>query len=239
MSATVKSQIEILINLQENQNQGVALRKTLAEVESKEVELDKTLHRERLALKEKTDELDGLRKQYQGFEDDLHYNEQRLEKSEGLVRKVTNNRDYQVLLREIDDNKKMNSRIQETMLALLEELEALEAGVKEMTDRFHTLEEETAAEKESLAASCVREREGLAALDAERDGMVKGAPARLLKLFDHAVENGGGFGIAPVRENICRGCFMSLPPQFCIELQRFNEIQNCPRCRRIVYWDMD
>lgn len=237
MNPVVRQEIDILIRLQETETRAHDLRIILKDVTARQEDLEKELERERLILEEKSGALEKLRKQYKGFEDDLRYNEERLKKSEQTLRAVTNNRDYQVLLREMDDNRKVNGRIQEAMLGLLDQIEGMEKALGEAQARVDAEVARVAQEREELLSSCSRERASLEQIENERRTIGADAPVRLIKLFEQAVRLGNGVGVSYVSGNTCKGCFMTLPPQFCIELQRCNAINRCPRCNRIVYWN--
>lgn len=237
MKLTVKQELEILIRLQEMETRAQELRKTIDNVVACQGELEEVLDRERLILEEKEDALQKLKKNYASFEDDLEQNEDRLKKSEQTLRAVTNNRDYQVLLREMDDNRKVNSKIQETMLELLDQIGHMEAAVLEVQGKVNAEADRVEEQKAVLLASCSRERAALEDLEGERKSLGANASPRLVQFFEQAVQLGNGVGVSPVVGNLCRGCFMSLPPQFCIELQRYNALNRCPRCNRFVYWD--
>lgn len=234
---SVQEQLDILVRLQETESQTQALRTTLGEVEKQEEELERALFPMKAHMEECQSRVQQLKKQYAGFEEDLHYNEDRLKKSETMLRAITNNRDYQILLREMDDNRKINGRIQEAMLDILEQIKTLETEMASLEEKLAAESERVAAVKEELLASCTRERDLLASLEEEHSALKATTPKKLVTLFEKAVLTGHGIGVAPVRGMTCKGCFMMLPPQFCIELQRAGAIQRCPRCNRIVYWD--
>lgn len=234
---SVQEQLDILVRLQETETRAQVLRVTLAEVEKREKELEGTLLPMKARMDGYQDQLQQLKKQYAGFEEDLRYNEERLQKSESMLRAITNNRDYQILLREMDDNRKINGRIQEAMLELLDQTTALEAEIARLEEELTEESKRVAAGKEELLASSRKERSLLASLEEEHAALKAGTSKKLVAIFERAAFAGHGIGVAPVRGSICKGCFMMLPPQFCIELQRANAIQWCPRCNRVVYWD--
>jgi predicted nucleic acid-binding Zn-ribbon protein len=76
----------------------------------------------------------------------------------------------------------------------------------------------------------------LAGLEKERTGLRKGVPAQLLKRYEFIRERRNGTAIAPVREGVCLGCNMNILPQQFIDLQKGEEIIQCPHCQRILYW---
>ena len=56
-----------------------------------------------------------------------------------------------------------------------------------------------------------------------------------LKVRNHKIEK-GRHRHNPVKDSICRACFMRIPPQLFIQLQRGSEeLITCPHCHRILY----
>ncbi len=58
----------------------------------------------------------------------------RVEKSKDTLKILTSNKEYQVLLREIDDNKKRVSKIEDEMLAMMEILEVEDKKIQELQE---------------------------------------------------------------------------------------------------------
>ena len=44
-------------------------------------------------------------------------------------------------------------------------------------------------------------------------------------------------GVVNVRQETCQGCFVHIPPQMFIEVQKNKEIIRCPNCNRILYFE--
>ncbi len=43
--------------------------------------------------------------------------------------------------------------------------------------------------------------------------------------------------LAEIKEGICSGCRLQLPPQLISEVKRSQDLHTCPYCRRMLYWD--
>jgi predicted nucleic acid-binding Zn-ribbon protein len=43
--------------------------------------------------------------------------------------------------------------------------------------------------------------------------------------------------LAEIKEGICSGCRLQLPPQLITEVKRSQDLHTCPYCRRMLYWD--
>jgi predicted nucleic acid-binding Zn-ribbon protein len=76
----------------------------------------------------------------------------------------------------------------------------------------------------------------LAVLEEQRKGLRKGIPAPLLKRYEFIRQRRNGTAIAPVQDGVCFGCHMNILPQQFIDLQKGEEILQCPHCQRILYW---
>ena len=60
---------------------------------------------------------------------------------------------------------------------------------------------------------------------------------KLLKKFSIVKEMVSGRAIAEVKDAVCLGCNMKIPPQTYNELQRTDRLECCPHCQRIIYWE--
>ena len=59
--------------------------------------------------------------------------------------------------------------------------------------------------------------------------------AALLKRYELLRSRRNGQALAGVTDGVCKGCFMNIPPQLFIELQKEEEMLSCPSCNRIMF----
>ncbi|MGB2689080.1 MAG: C4-type zinc ribbon domain-containing protein, partial [Desulfobacterales bacterium] len=45
----------------------------------------------------------------------------------------------------------------------------------------------------------------------------------------------GGLAVVPVKDAVCHGCNVNLPPQLYNELFRYDSLKFCPNCHRVIY----
>ncbi len=108
-----------------------------------------------------------------------------------------------------------------------------------MDDQDETLKtlkteyERRAAEVATQVADLEKQRAGLLG---NRESLRKGLPPALLKRYEFILRRHNGSAICEVREGVCLGCHLSMLPQLYIDLQKGEEIIQCPNCQRIVYW---
>ena len=43
--------------------------------------------------------------------------------------------------------------------------------------------------------------------------------------------------MAAVRDGICTGCRLQIPPQLIAQVKRSDDLHVCPYCRRMLYWE--
>ena len=154
---------------------------------------------------------------------------------------LSTQREYEALSKQLDE-----ARIQEATLLkqrtsktqeldrLQGELQAQETVCDEIKARVDEERSKIQAHLDEIAAS-ITEKEA----DCER---IKGdtISEELYSKFCNIVRKKKGLGIVPVHGQVCMGCDRVLPMQFVIDLrlkQEENEIEYCPYCSRIIYYE--
>lgn len=159
----------------------------------------------------------------------------RLKERQSKMMQVQTNREYQSLLKEIEDGKKSNKEREEEIVELME---VAEADTKIMTEQASTSEEEKKAlakeakEAQKFAAAIEKQKKGIVK---KRTTMAKKVKAGSLRKYDMLRERRNGKAVVPVIKGVCQGCFMSIPPQQFNDILKGDRMLNCPTCQRILY----
>jgi len=159
----------------------------------------------------------------------------RIIKSNETLRMVKTNKEYQVLLREVDDNKKRKDALESQLLEFYDQRETMQARVKESEQQFVQLEQQIKAEQAEIDKKTVDDRELLAESLEQQKKIGQDLDPALMTRFRKVSRMNQGQAVAQVRNESCMGCFMNVPPQLCIEVQRGNQLISCPQCSRILY----
>lgn len=175
-------------------------------------------------------------KQKNLFEEELKQEYQRLKSTQARLVQIRGTREYQLLLREIEEIKKANKQKEEEILKLMEEIEKLEQEKRKLEEEFAKVEEIFNQEKQKFDDYCTQLNQEKAKLIEQRISLSKKIPARLLKKYELLRERKGGIGIAPVDNYVCEGCHMAIPPQLYNEIQRDNRYYECPHCKRLIFF---
>lgn len=233
----IRPTIALLVRLQETELEMRKLRRDLAGVDQRVAALEAGLLEERAALEAVRERLQQIGARNRALESDLKDFQAKIEHSREKLREVKTNKEYQSGLKEIEDLAAMTSRVEDEMLALMEEAEAAQ---RDLRDREASLKSRTAeieAEKAVVLEEAERSRLRLHELEQRSRELEAQVPEAVLSRF-RRVQSGkkDGVAVAPVTGAVCRGCNVNIPPQMYNELQRRDRLQNCPNCERIVYW---
>jgi len=149
---------------------------------------------------------------------------------------IKNNREYQSLLKEIEEVKAKNSRIEDEMIECLELTEKTEETISLKMDELVQLVDQVKLEKENIKQEMAEGKEKFARLEIDWKKMSGIVDPELFKTFIRVKETQvGEIAIVPVKDAVCRGCNMNIPPQMYNELYLGDTLRFCPNCQRIIY----
>jgi predicted nucleic acid-binding Zn-ribbon protein len=163
--------------------------------------------------------------------------ERDLEAHEAQVGKLKTNKEYQAHLFEIEMANKKKGEIEEQILTLMERVEKQQEEAKQAEARASEAERMFAQEKvrlETLAAGLGVE---LAQLDQKQNQVAGQVDKSLFARYTKLKAGRKDLALAPIRNGICAGCRLQLPPQLVAEVKRSDELQTCTYCHRILYWE--
>ncbi|MFO7838574.1 MAG: C4-type zinc ribbon domain-containing protein [Desulfosalsimonadaceae bacterium] len=231
----LKEQIELLIDLQEKERRISQLQSELDRLPAQEEQMQAGLTEIEKQLEEQKKALEFLRKAYRAREADVRNNQSRIAKREAQLRSVKTNQEYRAMLKEIDEIRAGNSAIEDQMLQCLDDMEAAENVISRLNTQYRQ-EKERIAEKrgelDAYARDCRSEQERLRAACEEIKPHVS---AYMFQKYRFIQGHTGGGAVAGVKDAVCMGCYMNIPPQLYNELHRGDELKCCPHCQRILY----
>ncbi|MCK4988568.1 MAG: hypothetical protein KAS40_23695 [Desulfobacterales bacterium] len=237
MPSVTQEQITSLVKLQKIEIETSSIKKQLSTVDQRIEVLDKKLLDFNQTIEEQKSLINELNEKYRTYESDLQMHLDRRKKSEAKLSSVKTNKEYQSSLKEIDDLENINSKIEDDMIEFLDRIEEAENVLKAKTTEFSELETQMKTEKEIIQKEAEEGRHRLGNLDAEWKTVSGDIEAEVLATYNQIKENQAyKIGIVAVKDAVCQGCHMNIPPQMYNELQRGDSLKRCPLCERIIYW---
>jgi predicted nucleic acid-binding Zn-ribbon protein len=232
----MKEQIKVLVRLQHLDAETVRIKSTLKNVSRKLEKLDSSLKEIEQTIKDQESVFNELKKQYRDYESDVKINLAKNKKSQEKLRSVKTNKEYQSLLKEIDDVKSKNSLIEDKMIECLDRMDETENIIAKKKDEYLQFSDRIISEKKGIEHEAGIDKEKLNDLDLDRKNVSDLIDSQLLKTYLVIKEqHQGGLAVVPVKDAVCHGCNVNLPPQLYNELFRYNSLKFCPNCQRIIY----
>jgi predicted nucleic acid-binding Zn-ribbon protein len=137
--------------------------------------------------------------------------------------------------REVEANRRAVREREDEVLRLDEVIEKLRAHVEQHQNELEEFRQEFVQEEQ-------KGQERVAELEAERGKVLSGRdeaagsiPRPLLSRYERLQQRLGS-GVAIVSDERCTVCSMALPAQQFIQVQRGEEIEQCPNCLRILLY---
>ncbi len=201
--------------------------------------LDERQNIEKEKIQKEREKIESLEKERRQKERNLNTEQEKIKRAEGRMFEVKTNKEYQALLSEIEAIKETTSREEEEILQILEEIDELKKDLlkreKEVTTTLEKIERERKKIQEKMDQD-----DGLWKEQKERrEVLSKQLESGLFKLYNTLKEKRQGVGVVNVKGETCQGCFVNIPPQMFIEVQKTNALIRCPNCNRILYWEGD
>ncbi len=236
MNDISKQDIETLVKLQEAETQVVRLRAVLEKVEKKKGKLTAQLKQFENALEKNKENLLHVAADCTDIEMEIQVVDDRIIKSNEKLRMVKTNKEYQLFLREVDDNKKRKDALETELLEYLDEKEKIEGNVQESEKEYLLLKDQIETEQKDIGKKSKDDRELLDEYLAQQKDIGKNIDPSLMNRFVKISKMNNGLAVVNVRKEVCMGCFMNIPPQLYIEVQRGDSLISCPQCSRILYY---
>lgn len=240
MASTIREHISMLVELQDCESEIHRIQQDLSQVERRTLGLDARLNEFIAAVERGRAQIQEITKRIRTLESDLQVNQGRIVKSQEKLRAIKTNKEYQSGLKEIEDLNAIGSKIEDEILASLEQIEAANASTREQQARFDAQAGQIRSEKESVLQEAGQARIRLEEVTAQATVLADRIPREVLSLYRRVkAKKADGVAICAVDAAVCRGCHVNIPPQMYNELQRVDRLKNCPNCDRIIYWDED
>jgi len=206
-----------------------------AEIDSRRASLDG--HKE--IIVQLTEKIAANEQRRRELEAELEDEQVRIKDRQAKLMNVQTNREYQSILKETEDGKKVNTQREEVVVQLMEEIEALNAKIVEETnicdEDAKMLAEDVAALEKKISQFTAEKTKILKT----RESKANAVAASLLKKYTAIRDKRNGLAIVPVTGGVCRGCFMNIPPQLYNDLMKEDKLIFCPTCHRIMFHEAE
>ena len=233
----MKEQLALLIELQKMESAAgrITARKKALPVQMEALETESSAHS--AVVETEREQLESLRKRRREKDSQLQAGQETLKKTRERLLDVKTNKEYQSILKEIETLEAKNSRMEDEIISLLDQLDALETAVKTKEAELNASRSRYEEEKTKMAEELNSIAEELTVCVRKSDALKKKIPDHLFRKYEQIKGAGRGLAVVSVWKEVCDGCHMSIPPQLYNELQKSTLLITCPNCNRIIYWE--
>jgi uncharacterized protein len=232
--STLKDQLELLANLQEIDKEIDRHTQNMSVLPLEIQNIARNLVVNRRAIGETKERIEKIEKDLRQKEQDLAVEQEKIKRSEKRLLSIKNQKEYNALTREVKLGKKVVAELEESVLALMTELESLKKSL-DRKEKEYAEQETSLTEKKQLAEKATAEAEkALSSLQTEKDRTVQHIERTFLSRYEN-IKKLRGYALAEMNNGNCSGCHMAVPPQMNIRVLKQEEIIECPNCHRILY----
>jgi predicted nucleic acid-binding Zn-ribbon protein len=230
----VKQSFELLWALQQLDTELRTLSDKLSQIPSRVSDLKKAAATMKAELDRSKADIIEHKKQYKLSEVDLKATEEKVAGYSVQLYSAKTNEQYKAFLKEIETQKKQKNGIEDRMIVLMEETEALDRKVKENEKNGAELDAETTRKVELLENEKQELEAAITTRQQQREATAAAIPADLLKRYERVRASKGGIAVATVQKERCSGCMSPIPAQRILEVDREDRLYLCEACGRIL-----
>jgi len=171
------------------------------------------------------------------------------EEGEKGVANSTTHREYEALEKQISEAKTLEEQLRKDLQREEKDLAELNDRLKNTEDLIKFQEKELNSSRDSLNNELNAYNDKLAKLKKEEDKVTKNIndiyskeenaelkAQEILFKFQRIIQRNSE-GIVSVKNGVCTGCHMILPANFANEVREGEDINFCPYCSRILYYE--
>jgi predicted nucleic acid-binding Zn-ribbon protein len=150
---------------------------------------------------------------------------------------VSNNRQYDAMMAEIDHIKEKLDKDETLNLELLEERDTLVEKIKTQETDLVTLSKALRGRRVSLEEMIKESADQKKVLEKEREDALKNIDKAHLDHYKKVSAARGGVAVVKIQGNGCGGCGSNVPLQKQSEIKSKKFVRTCDECSRFLFWE--
>jgi hypothetical protein len=226
---TIYEAQQIDTQIADNEKKMYSVPKIIEELSNEIEDLKNKIEKEKEIAKE-------LEKEKSKKEKDLDIEKEKIKKFESKLHDIKTNKEYQALLKEIETVKEANGRTEEEVLVLMDKIEELKKDYEASEIHLKSRSIEVEKEKSKLQSELDVIEKTIHDFKEARNKLLDFVSDNLRSTYSTIIEKRGGTAVVNLKNGVCLGCFMNIPPQLFIEATKNRQLILCPSCNRIFYF---
>jgi hypothetical protein len=158
-----------------------------------------------------------------------------IERSREKLQRSRNERESNAAQREVEELRKLHRDREEDLDRLNTAAEMAKSAIDDADKKRSSLSSELSGSADGITTSIGELTAQRNKLTEERAKAVAKLPAVLYRRYE-SIRTRRPVAIARTYDGTCLGCHLSVPPMMFQKMRRQEEFEQCPNCRRILYY---
>ena len=227
--------MEKLIELQGIDTKLKDINDLLGDLPSKVEGLNQQEESMKTSLNENKNRLKELEVEMHKREVDIAQIDEKVNKLKDQLFLVTNNKQYDALMTEIDHFKDKKSTFESEVIEFLEEKEKLTGSIGSMESELGDLTDDLQQRKGKLESAISDSADEKLSLEKQRKERIDKIDINIVSAYNKVMGARGGLAVVPIVGSGCGGCGAHIPPQTITEVRAGSAIHRCDMCGRFLY----
>jgi predicted nucleic acid-binding Zn-ribbon protein len=203
---------------------------------------DRIMRQLRKKLEDMEHEIQQVRMKQKNLELDMQTKEGEISKLRNALQQAKSNKEYAAIISQINLMKSDDSKVQDQILEIMENIEKLQAEKKNIEDEIRQEEKQKEETKKQIEQSEQEITPQIQELYRKKEEFASTLPPDVLRQFERVASSYDGEALAPVvceddrlAEYSCGGCHMRVNVERVHALMQHESVEVCPNCRRILF----
>ena len=227
----------------------IAALEALSAIDAAEVDVEEQLDKQQTGLSGMQSEVKGLEDRISADRETLAAMERtrtdlyaelrqmttQIERSREKLGRARNERESNAAQREVEELRKLHRDREEELERLSGAADQAKSGIDEADKKRGALSNELTGSADGIATSMGELTVEKNRLTGERAKAVSKLPNALYRRYE-SIRTRRPVAIAKTHDGTCQGCHLSVPPMMFQKMRRQEEFEQCPNCRRLLYY---
>lgn len=151
------------------------------------------------------------------------------------MNRIKNTKELQALQREIELMRQTNGDLEEDLIKIMQEIDAVKAQIQTKQSEMAAMQEAWQKNQDELQVEISGIDAAVSEAATRRQSIASQVTGDLISRYELIFSRRGGTAVVEVTGGICQGCYMNLPPQLWNEIIRNEKVHLCPSCQRILF----
>jgi predicted nucleic acid-binding Zn-ribbon protein len=160
---------------------------------------------------------------------------QQIDRSREKLQRSRNERESNAAQRELEELRKLQRDREEEIERLTSLADQARASIDEADGKRNAISESIEGTSQGVSASVAELEAEKTARTNERALVVKKLPPTIYRRYE-SIRTRRPYPIARTSDGTCNGCHIAIPPMMFQKMLRQEEFEQCPNCRRILYY---